>query len=111
VYLLVAPTDSLNSYYLWITSFVIPDSTFITWEKTLGGTNGEFGTSVQQTSDGGYITVGRTFSYSDYTANFNVYLVKTDEYGNVLWEKTYGVTGSFGWRLHHCRKYIFSENK
>jgi hypothetical protein len=36
VYLLVAPTDSLNSYYLWITSFVIPDTTFITWEKTLG---------------------------------------------------------------------------
>jgi hypothetical protein len=92
VYLLVTPTGTLGTYYLWITSFIIPDITFITWEKTLGGINGEVGNSVQQTSDGGYITVGRAISYSDYGLNSAVYLVKTDEYGNVLWEKTYGVT-------------------
>jgi hypothetical protein len=93
VYLLVTPAGSLSNYYLWITSFVIPDSTFITWEKTLGGTNGEVGSSVQQTSDGGYIIAGRTYSNSFYELNSDIYLVKTDEYGNVLWEKTYGITG------------------
>jgi len=47
------------------------------WDKTFGGTLFDHFTSVQQTSDGGYIAAGRTCSYGD--ASGDAYLVKITE--------------------------------
>lgn len=44
--------------------------------------------SVQQTSDGGYIVVGDTISYSNPDNSFPIYIIKTDADGNEIWEKT-----------------------
>jgi regulation of enolase protein 1 (concanavalin A-like superfamily) len=44
--------------------------------------------SVRQTSEGGYILVGSTYSMA--TSEYDVYLVKTDPSGEVEWSKTYG---------------------
>jgi hypothetical protein len=61
----------------------------ITFQKTYGGINVDQAYSVQQTTDGGYIMVG----YTQLSANTtNVYLIKTNAYGDTLWTKTYGGT-------------------
>ncbi len=44
--------------------------------------------SIQQTSDAGYIATGRTKSYGE--NNYDLFLVKTDKSGNILWQKNYG---------------------
>jgi hypothetical protein len=58
------------------------------WTRTLGGTDEDRGFSVQQTSDGGYVVTGYTWSFG--AGNTDVYLVKTDANGDTLWTRTYG---------------------
>ena len=58
------------------------------WAKTFGGSSDDYALSVQQTSDGGYIVVGRTSSFGAGSAD--VFLLKTDASGNLQWAKTFG---------------------
>jgi hypothetical protein len=60
------------------------------WANTYGGTDTEYGYYIQQTSDGGYIVVGDTYSFG--AGNGDVYLLKIDVTGAVLWSKAYGGT-------------------
>ena len=61
------------------------------WTKTYGGTEWDDTFSVQQTSDGGYIIAGYTFSFGPATPDgANIYLIKMDAYGDTLWTKVYG---------------------
>jgi hypothetical protein len=58
------------------------------WTRTYGGTATDYGWSIQQTSDDGYIVAGWTKSFG--AGGEDVYLVKTDADGNTLWTRTYG---------------------
>ena len=60
------------------------------WERNYGGTGNDEGSSVQQTSDGGYIVAGYTRSFGN---GGDVYLIKTNAGGDTLWTRTYGGTG------------------
>jgi len=62
------------------------------WFKHYGGTNSDYGKSIKQTSDGGYIVAGYTASYSYGSYDFAIY--KLDSNGNKVWFKHYGGSSS-----------------
>jgi len=65
------------------------------WSRTFGTTNDDYGRSAIQTSDGGYVITGYTFSYGDGSAN--AWLIKTDTSGNEEWNEIFGgVSGDYG---------------
>ncbi len=59
----------------------------ITFEKTYGGIGQEFAASFCQTIDNGYILLGSSESF---TNSSDLYLIKTDTCGNIIWSNTYG---------------------
>ena|GEM_PF-429458 len=67
----------------------------VTFEKTYGGTYYEDARCVRQTSDGGYVVAGWTYSYGAGSSDW--YIVRTDSLGNTVWERVFGL----GF-LDHC---------
>jgi hypothetical protein len=64
--------------------FAQPDTI---WTKTYGGTADDFGFSVVQTADGGYIVSGSTLSFG---TGGDVFLVRTSTNGDPVWTLNYG---------------------
>ena len=58
------------------------------WTKTYKGDDFDNWQSIQQTNDGSYIIVGSTSSYGN--GKTDMWLIKTDNNGNEIWNKTYG---------------------
>jgi hypothetical protein len=58
------------------------------WTKTIGGKKEDVGSSLIQTSDGGYAIAGQTNSFG--AGEDDVYVVKLDANGNLQWTKTIG---------------------
>ncbi len=68
------------------------------WTKTYGGADLDEGRSVWQTTDGGFIIAGFTYSFG--AGSRDVYLIKINSFGDVLWEKTYGgVSAEIGYSV------------
>lgn len=78
-----------NVYRFWILK--LDSSGAIIWQKTYGGTNSDYPFCVQQTADGGYIVGGVTNSFGKGAGD--IWLLKLDSNGNIIWEKAYGGTG------------------
>lgn len=58
------------------------------FSRTYGGDGAEYGSCAVETADHGFLLLGKTHSYGN--GVYDVYLIKTDEMGNVIWTKTYG---------------------
>lgn len=58
------------------------------WTRTYGGTSGDFGHSIQQTTDGGYIVTGYLRSLG--ADGSDIWLLKTDANGDTLWTRKLG---------------------
>ncbi|HRA58293.1 MAG TPA: T9SS type A sorting domain-containing protein [Bacteroidia bacterium] len=72
----------------------------IQWQNTIGGNSDDILNSIQQTSDGGYILGGSSYSdiSGDKTENsqgdFDYWVVKLDVSGNIQWQNTIGGSGN-----------------
>jgi len=62
------------------------------WRREFGGDNYDVGYSIDQTNDGGYIIAGYTNSFG---SGSDGWIIKTDEEGNKIWDKTFGPYGEF----------------
>ena len=89
--------NSKGLYDYWIVK--IDKNGIIQWDKTIGGNEDDYFSSIEQTSDDGYIVGGISFSDSsgDKTENrkgsYDYWVVKLDRLGNIQWDKTVGGNG------------------
>ncbi|MEW5922830.1 MAG: T9SS type A sorting domain-containing protein [Candidatus Zixiibacteriota bacterium] len=60
----------------------------VIWSKTYGGAETDQGYSIDNTDDGGFILAGSTRSFG--SGARDVYLIRTDDAGNILWSKSFG---------------------
>jgi len=62
------------------------------WDNTFGGIKGDSGYKlIQDFNDDGYVIVGSTYSFGH--GSSDIWLIKTNETGVMLWNKTYGGAG------------------
>lgn len=67
-----------------------PDGNIL-WSKTYGGLKNDYGYSIFELKDGGFIISGETASFGE--GSFDIYVIRTDNKGNLKWSKTYGGKG------------------
>ncbi len=83
-----------NDY--WIVKLTATGDT--SWTKTLGGSSNDMATSVQQTTDNGYIVAGDAASSDgdvhENNGNRDYWIIKLTATGDTSWTKTLGGTGS-----------------
>ena len=79
-----ANNESLQSIQACATTTVV---SIQSWAKTYGGNGSDYMKSIQQTSDGGYIVPGETYSFGQ--SHGDVWVLKLDSNGDIQWQKTY----------------------
>lgn len=91
-YIASGETTSYNSshYDAWLVKLDAAGN--VEWEKTLGGTNDDSASYVQQTSDGGYIATGfvNRALLDPTQSDTSMWISKLASNGDILWHKTYG---------------------
>jgi predicted secreted protein len=60
----------------------------VVWENAYGGSHHDYGCSIQETLDGGFVIAGFTNSYG--VGASDCWILKLDTDGNVIWQKGYG---------------------
>ncbi len=85
-----------DSFDYWLLKF--DQNANLLWNKTYGGSSDDRGRDIIQMSDGGFAILGYSASSDGNTSTNNglrdFWLAKTDAQGNLLWQKSYGFSGS-----------------
>lgn len=88
-------SNTQGSYDFWLVK-IDANGNFL-WERSFGGTGIEISYDIAKTRDGGYVITGNTFSTDGDVSNTNgasdIWMVKVDKEGQMLWERTYGGSG------------------
>jgi len=87
-YIITGQTADYSADWYYVYLVKTDASGNMEWDNTFGGSDFDDAYSVQQTTDGGYIIAGVTWSYGAGEADF--YLVKTNASGNMEWDNTFG---------------------
>jgi len=90
-YVVAGGTLSFGAGYADFYVVKLDSSGNVLWTKTIGGSNDDEAISIIQSSDGGYVVAGNTRSFG--AGGGDMYIVKLDSAGNVLWTKTIGGSG------------------
>lgn len=85
---IITGSEPVNSFSKNAVLIKTDENGNIAWVKTFDYKFSQTGNCVQQTSDGGFVIIGTTHSFVN-EPEF-AYLIKTDNYGDTLWTKTYG---------------------
>jgi hypothetical protein len=69
----------------------------VQWRGYFGGSNNDRAHAVVQTDEGGFVMAGFTesddYDISNTNGSYDFWLVKVDEFGNLIWERAFGGTG------------------
>lgn len=86
--------NSRGSYDFWVVK--IDNTGNLVWEHSFGGTGIERAQDITKTNDGGFVVAGNTFSNDVDVAKNNgesdIWLIKIDASGTLVWESTFGGT-------------------
>jgi parallel beta-helix repeat protein len=66
----------------------------VSWDRTFGGSSGDYADSVIQTSDGNYTVGGFSYSYRTGTSGADYWVLHIESDGDIIWNKTYGFSNS-----------------
>jgi hypothetical protein len=88
-YLMVGTTESFDNNYKDVYVVKTDKKGKMLWQHTYGGSRDDEAFAVTKAPDNAYVLVGRSKSFSRRNG-FDLYLMKIDEKGKILWERTYG---------------------
>ncbi len=84
-----------GSYDFWVLK--IDPKGELVWDRRFGGSGIDISYDIANTDDGAYVITGHTFSTdTDVSGNHggsDLWLIKVDDLGNLIWERTFGGTG------------------
>ncbi|MEY8761176.1 T9SS type A sorting domain-containing protein [Chryseobacterium tongliaoense] len=85
-------TGNLGNSDYWIVK--LSSTGNLQWQKSLGGEGPDEANSIEQTTDGGYIVAGTSWSPNTGYGFGDYWVVKLDPSGNTQWQKPFGGSGS-----------------
>ncbi len=89
-------SNARGSYDFWILK--ISEEGQMIWERSYGGSGVDIAYDISLTNDGAYVVAGHSFSSDNDISNpigeSDVWMIKIDKQGELMWEKSIGGTAS-----------------
>ena len=108
-------SDTRGSYDFWVVK--VSEEGEKLWERSYGGSGIDIAYDISLTPDGAYIITGHTISSDKEVTNSlgesDIWVIKIDQQGQLLWEHTYGGSGfDLGQSVYPAKRggYIVSGN-